>query len=473
MGKYGYFELFIVSKYAPFFLLPSPMRFSLFFLLCLGCFGSFGSFAQQHTHADGSVHAQAVAMNLDAKILLPSAFPDRVILNLTETPETSVAVNWRTDTTVPSGQVQIAEPTDATQFLKVVRTIEARTEPLSVKYQEEPEVRAHYHSAVIRELTPGQRYIYRVGSEGKWSEWFQFAMPQSQKGRPLSLLYFGDAQNDLKSHWSRVIREAYKTLPTVDFMLHAGDLINRHDHDIEWGEWFYAGSFIHATIPSMMTPGNHEYRNVVLSPQWRPQFSLPTNGPNGLEETCYQVNYSDVKVISLDAEQIDESAHFAERQATWLDSILTNDPRPWTIITLHYPFYSTSPKRDNVELRKRFKPIVDKHKVDLVLQGHDHAYGRGLVSNTATGTNYRDQNAGTMYVVSVSGPKMYEVSDDGWMERRAANVQLFQTITIEGNTLTYKAFTATGELYDAFLLKKRSGKPNQLVNQIPKTPEKR
>jgi hypothetical protein len=78
-----------------------------------------------------------------------------------------------------------------------------------------------------------------------------------------------------------------------------------------------------------------------------------------------------------------------------------------------------------------------------------------------------------MYVVSVSGPKMYEVSDDGWMERRAANVQLFQTITIEGNTLTYKAFTATGELYDAFLLKKRSGKPNQLVNQIPKTPEKR
>jgi acid phosphatase type 7 len=222
-----------------------------------------------------------------------------------------------------------------------------------------------------------------------------------------------------------------------------------------------------------MTPGNHEYRNVKLSPHWRPQYNLPANGPKGLEETCYQVNYHDIKIISLDAEQIDESPIYAEQQARWLDSVLVNDPRRWTVLTIHYPFYSTSPRRDNKELRDRFKPILDKHKVDIVLQGHDHAYGRGMVSNLPGGQNQRAKESGTMYVVSVSGPKMYELSEDPWMFRKAGNAQMFQLITIENNRLLYRAYTAKGELYDSFVLEKRAGKSNTLVNKVPPTPEKR
>ncbi|GAB3168704.1 metallophosphoesterase family protein [Telluribacter humicola] len=412
-------------------------------------------------------------MNLDVKLMFPSPVPDRIILNLTAEPETSVAVNWRTDTTVQQGVIEVARSTDGTQFTKQLRQINATTQYLRTRHEQEPAVSANYHSAVINGLTPGSVYVYRVGFGKGWSEWFQFKMPESTKGRALSFLYFGDAQNDVKSHWSRVIREAYKKMPEVSFMLHAGDLINRHDHDIEWGEWFQAGSFIHASVPSVMTPGNHEYRNVKLSPHWRPQYNLPQNGPKGLEETCYQVNYHDLKVISLDAEQIDESPYYAQKQAQWLDSILTNDPRRWTVLTIHYPFYSTKPNRENVELRNRFKPILDKHKVDIVLQGHDHAYGRGMVSNTPSGQNRRAQLSGTMYVVSVAGPKMYDLSDDPWMFRKAGNSQMFQIITIQDNQLLYNAYTATGELYDSFILEKKQGKANTLVDKTPNTPEKR
>lgn len=412
----------------------------------------------------------ALDMNLDVKLLFPSAIPDRIILNLTENPETSVAVNWRTDTTKSTGEVEVAISTVSTQFLKNVRKIPAVTQFLKTKHEKEPTVAAHYHSAVIDGLQPGKVYVYRVGKGDHWSEWFQIKMPDSSR-EGLSFLYFGDAQNDVKSMWSRVIREAYKTLPQVDFMLHAGDLINRHDRDIEWGEWFQAGSYIHATVPSVMTPGNHEYRNVVLSPQWRPQFNLPANGPKGLEETCYQINYPNLKIISLDAEQIDESPYFEEKQARWLDSVLVHDPRKWTAVTLHYPFYSTKPNRDNVRLRERFKPILDKHKIDIVLQGHDHAYGRGMIRNMPTGGKVKEKASGTVYVVSVAGPKMYELSADPWMDRRAGNTQLFQVITIKNNQLTYRAFSATGELYDAFDLKKRGNKTNKLINKIPATPE--
>jgi len=62
---------------------------------------------------------------------------------------------------------------------------------------------------------------------------------------------------------------------------------------------------------------------------------------------------------------------------------------------------------------------------------------------------------------------MYDVSNDPWMERKARNTQLFQIITIENNKLSYEAFTAHGELYDAFDLMKSPKKQNKLINRIP------
>jgi 3',5'-cyclic AMP phosphodiesterase CpdA len=179
------------------------------------------------------------------------------------------------------------------------------------------------------------------------------------------------------------------------------------------------------------------------------------------------VNYANLKVISLDAEQIDESPIYLEKQKLWLDSVLTVDPKKWTAITFHYPVFSTKPNRDNENLRNHFKPLFDKHKVDIVLQGHDHAYGRGMVNNVPIGTMIKDESSGTMYVVSVSGPKMYDISNDPWMERKARNTQLFQIITIKDNTLSYEAYTAHGELYDAFELIKSAKMINKLVNRIP------
>jgi acid phosphatase type 7 len=409
-------------------------------------------------------------LGITSNLLFPTMTPDRIILNLTNDPIHSVAVNWRTDTTVIASLVQIAPATSGPEFITQTRTIEGKYESLTYQPENDPEVSANYHSAIINGLNPGEKFVYRVGSEEAWSEWFQIEIPEPKK--KLSFVYFGDAQNNVKSMWSRVIRQAYGTLPEVDFMLHAGDLINRWDRDQEWGEWFYAGSFIHAMVPSVMTPGNHEYKNVVLSPQWKKQFNLPANGPKGLEETCYQVNYPNLKIISLDGEQIDESESFREAQRLWVDSILTHDPKQWTAITFHYPMFSTKPNRDNVVLREQFKPIFDKHKVDIVLQGHDHAYGRGMVNNIPEGSKVKEPVYGTVYVVSVSGPKMYEISDDPWMTRRAANTQLFQIITIEGNTLSYGAYTANGELYDAFDLVKNKNAPNKIINMIPDVPER-
>jgi hypothetical protein len=67
---------------------------------------------------------------------------------------------------------------------------------------------------------------------------------------------------------------------------------------------------------------------------------------------------------------------------------------------------------------------------------------------------------------------MYDVSNQSWMQRKARNAQLFQIISIEGDKLRYEAYTAAGELYDAFDLVKSGKKPNKLVNKIPAIPER-
>ena len=110
-------------------------------------------------------------------------------------------------------------------------------------------------------------------------------------------------------------------------------------------------------------------------------------------------------------------------------------------------------------LRAALEPVLQKHGVDLVLQGHDHTYARG-------------RKGGPVYVVSVAGPKQYAGGDREWASRKATGVQLFQAISVDGGELTYKAYTATGALYDAFRLSKPTrGKPARLIDLAPKSAE--
>ncbi|MFV0267325.1 MAG: hypothetical protein ACK5HT_09340, partial [Draconibacterium sp.] len=62
--------------------------------------------------------------------------------------------------------------------------------------------------------------------------------------------------------------------------------------------------------------------------------------------------------------------------------------------------------------------------------------------------------------------------DQKWMSRKGGNTQLFQLISIENNKLNYKAYTASGTLYDEFDLIKQAGKANKLIDKAPSTPER-
>ena len=420
----------------------------------------------------------------EAEVHRPSKLPDRIVLTWVGDPARTQAVTWRTDTSVTVGLAEIAIADDNASFAKRARQLKAKTEMLKSNLST-----AHYHSVEFAALSSKTKYAYRVGDGANWSEWFHFTTASDQP-EPFSFVYFGDAQNDLKSMWSRVIREAFTEAPKARFLLHAGDLINNANNDAHWGEWFQAGGWLNGMIPSVPTPGNHEYIKIAiettppdatlplnlnltpsLSQHWRPQFALPEHGPAGLEETTYFLDYQGVRIVSLNSNE----KHV--EQAVWLEKVLAENPCRWCILTFHHPIYSSAKSRDNAKLRAAWQPVIDKYRVDLVLQGHDHTYARsGLataatvdaVKNAPTGVTGRNAE-GTVYVVSVSGPKMYDLGTPLRTEFRRVgeDVQLFQIITIDGDELRYVARTATGQPYDGFTLKKRGGQPNELIEQVP------
>lgn len=454
----------ITQPYASNILKDTRRVISIFFL---SLFITTSSSAQ-HSHTNEGLHHWEI----------PSKDPDRIILTFHGNPATNRAVTWRTDKTISQAVAQIAEATVNSKFTKNAVTIKATTEPFNLgMYKGNNSLNVHYHSVIFEDLIPDKLYAYRVGDGGDhWSEWIQFRTAKTNYS-PTKFVYFGDAQNDILEHWSRVIRMAYKTAPDASFVVHAGDLINTSHRDYEWAEWYKAGGFIHSQWTAMPVTGNHEFSPVEdgqprkLSIQWRPQFTLPIEKelePN-LHETVYTVDYQDIRLIVLN------SNVGLEEQTDYIEKQLENSSAKWNIITCHHSVFSPAKNRDFKFGRKNWGPLFDKYNVDLVLNGHDHTYARGHVPTREINSNEKDDFK-TMYVTSVSGPKQYKINreqmktylEDGYSpDKVAEETQFFQVITIEDNKLTYVAYNALGEEYDRAVITKdfKTGK-KELCQQV-------
>lgn len=385
-----------------------------------------------------------------------SPWPDRIILTWSENDPSTQTVTWRTDTTVHDIEAEIAKVTPYYEFYKDEEDYDARS--VTVKTIDET---VQYHTATFEDLEPDTWYAYRVKADDYSSEWVQFITPPEEEDESWRFIYLGDAQNDLLRLWSRMVRQAYRAAPDARFMLHAGDLINHAQNNYEWGEWFQAASFIFRMIPQIVVPGNHEYiKNATghktgISPLYDPQFNFPDNGMDDLGDINYFIDYLNCKIICLNSNEM------IEEQAVWLDEVLSRNHKKWVIVTFHHPVMSAAKDRQNEEVMLQWKPILDKYRVDLVLQGHDHTYGRGNQLNT--GLDQWNEESGTVYVVSVSGRKMYESGDLDWMQKKAENQQFYQIISIEDTRLIYKAFTSDDRLFDGFTLDKRNNRKNKFT----------
>ena len=421
----------------------SVSRCSRTFVLSLSlALAAGGVFAQVPGENEPNVLVAAASQRY-----VPGEIPDRIVATPSQDPSTGFSVNWRTHANVRAAVLEITEAGDSPD-VGTPRRVESTSRVLEAGGRV-----ARFHRADVDGLKPDTLYMFRVQGDGTWSGWRQMRTT-AQAGAPLTLLYFGDTQNKNLSHVARVTREAMRHAGDAVMALYAGDLVSEAVDDNEWGEWFEAAGDLPGVMMVAPALGNHEYweefedtpqERRVLAAHWQASFALPRNGAGGehTRDTTYWFDVQGVRVAVLDGTSALDLGSAGE-QARWLDGVLAANPHPWSLVMIHQPMYSPRGREASETLRASLMPVIEKHGVDIVLQGHDHTYGR----------RSGDRRGQTLpqYVVTVAGPKQYRLTDEAkrTMDPTAEDTQLFQVLRIDGGRIRYQARTATGRLYDDF-----------------------
>ena len=403
----------------------------------------------------------------------PRNLPDRIILSPGENPSTTMLVSYRTNLAADETAAELAKLLPAPNFGLQAKNIGGT----SVVTQSE-NGSARYHKIAFSDLKPDTAYAYRVKGAAGFSEWHQFRTAKAEAA-PFTMIFMGDTQNSILDIGSLVWRRALLQAGNPALMLHAGDLVasrNELVHDDEWGEWGAAGGWALATVPQVPAAGNHEYVDEIredgsegkkLGPHWPVMFNLPDNGAAGVRETSFFLDHQGVRIVVLDGTSALERDTL-EVQTAWADAALAAAPGPWKFVLFHQPIFTCARVDDTTKLKQAWKPVFEKHGVDLVLQGHDHCYGRWTAeagSEAAREARAGGAAQGPVYLVSVAGAKMYGLNDraDWQPDRVAEDTSLFQIIDVAPDRLTMKAFLNTGVLYDGFELVKGEGGQNRFV----------
>ena len=375
-----------------------------------------------------------------------SASPDLLCLTWSEDPRTSQTIQWRTAPGVTEGVVQYRPKNDAPgQEKSVTADTLDLNDPILTN-----DPAARRFTATITGLAPATTYVYRAGHPASeaWTAWAEFTTAPEGK-IPFSFVYMGDAQLGFEQ-WGLFLHQAFEKFPATAFYVLAGDLTNRGHNREDWDALFQAATGVWDRRPLVPAIGNHEYSRTDTPRLFLDMFTLPKNGPTGIPpEHTYSLRYGHALFLVLDSNQPPEP------QRAWLDEQLASTDATWKFAVFHHPFYSSAPRRDNAEIRESWGPLFDKYHVDMVLQGHDHAYLRTPPMNAEKPVATAAE--GTYYVVANSGSKHYDQDPRDYAAVAFTDVSTYQVIDIEtsgGDKLTYRAYDAEGKIRDEIIIQK-------------------
>lgn len=380
--------------------------------------------------------------------------PDRVILTLGEDATHTRRISWRCDTTVTEGWVELVQE-NTSDTLKI---------PAQGELVGSRSGRSAFYRTELTDLLPGAVYHYRVVNVPHASKWDTFSIPQPDSA--LSFIYVGDIQDQVEGSTRDLFRSIHRQHPDVAFWALGGDVIERPT-DTYWNYWYSTMDSIAGKIPFIAATGNHEYLKgviKVLDPRWTYSFFNPDNSPKDFAGRSYVVNFKDLCYIVIDTDGIQGAASLY-RHRHWLKEVLSASDKKWRIVMMHHPVYSVRSGRNNYYVRYTFKPLFEAYGVDLVLQGHDHGYSR------ITTKNKERQKVSPVYIVSSSSPKAYNIGFDRIHDRLGSNLQLYQYITIHGDTLHYRSYTPEQELYDDLSLINHNNKTTTVIDHAEELPE--
>lgn len=263
--------------------------------------------------------------------------------------------------------------------------------------------------------------------------------------------------------WNDTLNQAMKkTSGKASFILSAGDQIQlmkrkSPDQDFTANEIEYTGFLrpdVLKSVPLATTVGNHDADNENYLHHFNPA-NLSELGSNGIVGGDYYFTYGNVLFLMLNTQETRTSEHkeFIEK------TIAENPEAKWRIATFHQDLYGAavhSVTPEVIHLREALVPILEAADIDVVLNGHDHAYSRSFLLRDGK----KDQE-GILYLTagSSSGSKYYDLISNPvdyiakkWQEK----VPTYSVIDMTKDTFTIRTYrTDTNQLIDdVFMIQK-------------------
>ena len=276
------------------------------------------------------------------------------------------------------------------------------------------------HRCVIHDLEVG-KYEYQVGTDGCSSDIYSFEIKEYGQDDELKILWTTDQQAWTKKEydvWQTVARFLNNKADQYDFHLNTGDISQNANRRFEWSYYYDYAKDITRNIPHVITCGNND----LIDKKYSDAFNYYITAENQFANSVYAFDLGYVHFVCLNSNedmthvgsgdnQWESKEAFLQAQADWLDEHLTEvesrDVQPrWVIVFAHLsPFTVGRTKR-----LQRWVAPVEKHKVDLFLCGHNHAWSRSKALYTGYDFNVNpDYND---YVTVITGTSDLDIKEE-------------------------------------------------------------